>query len=170
TKVPDNIASAKLQQVLIEKFPNVTIIDLRQVLLLVGDIVNKISNVISFMAFFSIVTGIIVLIGAVATSKYQRIKEAVLLRTLGAGRKQLITITALEYLFLGGLASLSGILLAFIASTLLAVFTFNTVFTPPLLPALIIFTGISILTLLVGLFNSRSVISSPPLEVLRKEV
>ncbi|HEY8401751.1 MAG TPA: ABC transporter permease, partial [Cytophagaceae bacterium] len=84
TKVPDNIASAKLQQVLIDKFPNVTIIDLRQVLSLVGDIVNKISNVISFMAFFSIVTGIIVLIGAVATSKYQRIKEAVLLRTLGA--------------------------------------------------------------------------------------
>ena len=58
------------------------------------------------MAFFSILTGIIVLLGAVRTSKYQRIKESVLLRTIGAKSNQILKIAALEYIYLGGLGNL----------------------------------------------------------------
>ena len=90
TKVPDDENSASLQQKLVKNFPNVTIIDLRQVLDLIEKILAKISWLINFMAFFSILTGIIVLIGAVRTSKYQRIRESVLLRTLGAKSEQIL--------------------------------------------------------------------------------
>ncbi len=170
TKVPNEKASANLQQDLVRQFPNISIIDLRQMLTLVEGILNKISWVINFMAFFSIVTGIIVLIGAVRTSKYQRIRESVLLRTIGARGRQILRITALEYLYLGVLGSLSGILLSLASSQLLAGLVFETAFVPSYVPFLVLFPGITLLVLLIGLGNSRSVLNSPPLEVLRKEV
>jgi putative ABC transport system permease protein len=122
------------------------------------------------MAFFSILTGIIVLIGSVRNSKYQRIKESVLLRTLGAKSKQIIQITALEYIYLGMLGSLVGILLSLISSQLLAVFLFKEPFIPSVVPFLVFLPGITLLVLLIGLSNIRSVLKSPPLEVLRREV
>ncbi len=169
TKVPNETASAELQQELVRKFPNVSIIDLRQVLGVIENILNKISWIINFMAFFSILTGIIVLLGAVRTSKYQRIKESVLLRTLGARSKQILKIQALEYIYLGILGGLSGILLSLISSQLLAWLVFESTFVPSLFPFLVLFPGITLLVLLIGLGNSRSVITRPPLEVLRKE-
>lgn len=163
-------SSARLQRNLVSKFPNVSIIDLRQVYTVVQDILDKVSWIINFMAFFSILTGIIVLIGSVRTSKYQRIKESVLLRTLGAKNKQILTITALEYLFLGILGSLVGILLALVSSLLLAVFVFKEPFVPSVIPFLIFIPGISLLVLAIGLSNIQEVLKSSPLEVLRKTV
>ncbi|WP_111882217.1 ABC transporter permease [Aequorivita sp. CIP111184] len=168
TYAPTEASSAKLQRDLVTKFPNVSVIDLRQMFTVIEDILNKVSWIINFMAFFSILTGIIVLIGSVRTSKYQRIKESVLLRTLGAKNKQILTITALEYLFLGILGSLLGILLALISSLLLAVFVFEEPFTPSLIPFLVFLPGISLLVLGIGLSNIREVLRSSPLEVLRK--
>ncbi len=170
TNAPTETSSANLQRDLVRKFPNVSVIDLRQMFTVVEDILNKVSWIINFMAFFSILTGIIVLIGSVRTSKYQRIKESVLLRTLGAKNKQILTITALEYLSLGILGSLLGILLALISSLLLAVFVFQQPFTPSLIPFLVFLPGISLLVLGIGLSNIREVLKSSPLEVLRKGV
>ena len=169
TNAPDEAASARLQQELVRAFPNVSIIDLRQIVTLIEEILDKVSWVINFMAFFSILTGIIVLIGAVRTSKYQRIKESVLLRTLGARGKQILGITALEYLYLGVLGSLFGILLSLISAQLLAVFVFDVPFTPSGVPFFVLLPGLTFLVLLIGLLNSRAVLNSPPLEVLRKE-
>ncbi len=168
TYAPTEASSARLQGALVTKFPNVSVIDLRQMYTVVEDILNKVSWIINFMAFFSILTGIIVLIGSVRTSKYQRIKESVLLRTLGAKNKQILTITALEYLFLGILGSLLGILLALISSLLLAIFVFEEPFAPSLIPFLVFLPGISLMVLGIGLSNIREVLSSSPLEVLRK--
>ena len=169
THTRDEASSAKLQSELIRKFPNISIIDFRQVLVLIENVLGKISWVINFMAIFSIFTGIIVLIGAVRTSKYQRIRENVLLRTLGATSKQILKITAFEYLYLGLLGSLSGILLSLLSSQLLAWYVFDLVFKPSLFPFTILFPGITLLVLFIGLMNSRSVLKSPPLQVLRKE-
>ncbi|MCG2430314.1 ABC transporter permease [Aequorivita xiaoshiensis] len=168
TNAPTEASSAKLQRNLVSKFPNISVIDLRQMFTVVEDILNKVSWIINFMAFFSILTGVIVLIGSVRTSKYQRIKESVLLRTLGAKSRQILTITALEYLFLGILGSLLGILLALIGSLLLAVFVFQEPFTSSLIPFLIFLPGISLLVLGIGVSNIREVLRSSPLEVLRK--
>ncbi|MBZ9651438.1 ABC transporter permease [Psychroflexus montanilacus] len=170
TKVSGEENSAKLQQELVSKFPNVSIIDLRQVLNVIEMLLGKISWIINFMAFFSILTGIIVLLGAIRTSKYQRIRESVLLRTLGAKSSQIITINALEYIYLGVLGGLSGVLLSLISSQLLAWLVFESPFVPSLVPFLVIFPGIVLLVLIIGLSNSLSVIRKPPLEVLRKEV
>lgn len=169
TNVPDEGSSANLQQQMVREFPNVTIIDLRQVLTVMEGLLDKISWLINFMAFFSILTGIIVLLGAVRTSKFQRIKESVLLRTIGARSSQILKILALEYMFLGILGALSGIVLSLVSSQLLAWQVFETPFVPSLFPFLVLFPGITLLVMFIGLINSISVIQSPPLEVLRKE-
>ncbi|WP_090223241.1 ABC transporter permease [Lutibacter maritimus] len=169
THVPNESSSAALQQDLVKKFPNISVLDLRQVYTVIEDILSKISWIINFMAFFSILTGIIVLIGSVRNSKHQRIKESVLLRTLGAKRKQILQITALEYIYLGMLGSLVGILLSLLSSQLLAVFLFKEPFIPSLIPFLVFLPGITLLVLVIGLSNISSVLKSPPLEVLRKE-
>jgi putative ABC transport system permease protein len=128
TKVPSQEVSAKFQQAVVKTYPNVSIIDLALVLHVLDDLLSKIGFVIRFMAGFSIVTGIVVLISSVLISKYQRRQESVLLRTLGGSRKQIFTITALEYFFLGSLAAATGILLALAASWALAHYTFGTPF------------------------------------------
>jgi putative ABC transport system permease protein len=169
TNTPDDQSSARLQTQLIKKFPNISILDMRQMLRLIDQILTKISWVINFMAIFSIITGIIVLIGAIRNSKFQRIRENVLLRTIGATNKQILKIVSLEYLYLGVLGSLSGILLSLISSQVLAWSVFEMAFAPSLFPFLVLFPGITLLVLIVGLGNSRSVLNSPPLQVLRKE-
>lgn len=170
TQVPSNELSAKYQQAVVKTFPNISMIDLGLVLSVLDEILDKMGFVIRFMAAFSIITGLIVLIASVLISKYQRIRESVLLRTMGASRKQILAITALEYFFLGALAAGAGIVLALVASWALASFVFETTFSPELLPVLILFLLITSLTVLVGLFNSRGVLNRPPLEVLRSEV
>ncbi|MCM4168234.1 hypothetical protein DHD08_11140 [Arenibacter sp. H213] len=169
TNAPNTTIAAKLQRDLVRKFPNISILDLRQILTVIEGLLNKISWIINFMAFFSILTGIIVLLGAIRTGKYQRIRESVLLRTLGARSIQIMQITALEYLYLGVLGSLSGILLSLVSSQFLAWWIFDAPFVPSTVPFLILFPGIVMLVLIIGLTNSRSVITSPPLEVLRRE-
>jgi putative ABC transport system permease protein len=170
TQVPSNEISAKYQQAVVRTFPNISMIDLGLVLSVLDEILDKMGFVIRFMAAFSIITGLIVLISSVLISKYQRIRESVLLRTIGASRKQILVITALEYFFLGALAAGAGIILSLIASWALARFTFETSFTPDILPVVLLFLIITSLTVLIGLFNSRGILNRPPLEVLRSDV
>lgn len=166
TRVPSAEFSARYQRALVESFPTVSVIDLNLILKTVDDILGKISFVIQFIGGFSIVTGIMVLIASILISKYQRMQETVLLRTIGATSRQVFAITALEYFFLGSLAAVTGIGLALIGGFLLAKFSFDTGFNPPLLATLLIFLSITGLTVLIGLFNSRSVLKAPPLSIL----
>lgn len=170
TRTPGEEVSGKFQRDLVKKFANVSVIDLTQILKTVDTILNKVSFVIKFMALFSILTGLLVLISSVVLSKYQRIKESVLLRTLGANRNQIIRINGYEYFMLGTLSTLTGILLSFGISWLLAEFEFEIPFTPRLLPPLLVFVSITALTVIIGMLNSREVIAKPPLEVLRREI
>jgi putative ABC transport system permease protein len=169
TRVSSDKASAIFQQAIVKQFPNVSVIDLGLVLTTLDEILDKISFVIRFMAAFSIITGLVVLIASVLISKYQRIQESVLLRTLGASRKQILVITALEYFFLGALASFTGIVLSLGASWALAKYIFKTEFVIEPVPLLIVFVLICFLTVVIGLINIRGVLKRSPLEVLRGE-
>jgi putative ABC transport system permease protein len=170
TRVASPQQSAKFQEALVKQFPNVSIIDLNLILSVLDNILDKIGFVIRFMALFSMITGLIVLIASVLISKYQRIQESVLLRTLGSSKRQIFTITALEYFFLGALAALTGIVLAVIGSWLLAHYIFDTRFSPPFLPAIMLFFIVCGLTIFIGVINNRFIVRKPPLEILRQEV
>ncbi len=167
TRVPDPKASAMFQQTVLKDYPTVSIVNLGLILNTVESLLDKVAFVIRFMAFFSILTGLVVLVSSVILSRFQRLQESVLLRTLGSSRRQILIITLFEYFILGSLASLAGIVLAFAATWALAYFTFDMVFQPPLLPVLVIYLAITGITVLIGFLNSRGILSRPPLEVLR---
>lgn len=170
TRVPSPEVSAKFQQAVVKTFPNVSVIDVGLVLRVLDEILSKIGLVIRFMSGFSILTGLVVLIASVLISKYQRIQEIVLLRTLGASRRQILSITALEYFFLGALASITGILLSLVGSWALAKYVFDAPFQPGWISMVTVFLVITIITVLIGVYNSRGVLNKSPLEILRKEV
>ena len=161
--------SAHLQREVVKAFPNVSAIDLTLVLQTVDALLGKISFVIRFLAMFTVLTGFLVLVTALLTGRYQRIQESVLLRTLGAARGQILKILLVEYLLIGLLAALTGILLAVPAAWALAVFVFHSPFAPepiPLLAAFLIVPGVTTVT---GFMMSRGVLSQPPLAILRTE-
>jgi len=161
--------SALFQRSLITRFPTLSIVDLNYIIETVTEVINKLRFVITFMSLFSILTGFVVLIGSISNSRFQRIKETVLLKTLGAQKKQLLTISILEHAFIGFFASVTGILLSLAGAYALSSYLFDALFVPNLLSIgvnLICVTGIVVL---IGYFNTRSVIGQTPLEVLRKE-
>jgi putative ABC transport system permease protein len=162
-------ASLRLQQQLVENYPNVSAIDVGLVVQTVRNFLDKVTFVIQFIGLFSIITGLIVLAGSAATSRFQRMREAVLLRTLGATKKQVIKIQIIEYTLLGIMASITGLILSLGASVLIGYFYFEIEFTPNFI---IIGAEIVILTalvLLIGILNTRGIHNKPPLEVLRAE-
>ncbi len=167
----DSLAQAvRFQRAMVRAFPNVSIIDLTQILKTVDDILGKVSFVIQFMALFSIITGITVLVSAVWLSRYQRMRESALLRTLGAKRRQLNRINGLEYAVLGGLGALTGVLLSIAAAWAIARFQLDIPFRPRFLPPLLAMVSIAALTVIAGLLTSRGVVRRPPLEVLRMDL
>ena len=168
-RVSSKEQSAIFQKAAVRDYPNVSIIDLGLVLQVLEDVLDKIGLVIRFMAAFSIITGFIVLLSSILISKYQRIQELVLLRTLGASRRQLLTITMLEYFFLGSLAAVTGIFLSLIGFWALAKFSFEMPFSFSVEPVLWIFISITCLTVLIGLLNTLPILNKPPLEILRKD-
>lgn len=169
TRIDEMMTSVQYQQEVVRKFPNVSIIDLELILKTLEDVLGKVAFVIRFMAFFSIGTGIIVMISSIILSKFQRVQENVLLRTLGATRKQLWIITIAEYFFLGSLGAISGIFLAGLFTTLLGQFVFEFTFIPNFTQIGMVFFTVTMMSVLIGLLNSRSVVRESPMEVLRRE-
>jgi len=152
-----------------ERFPNVTALDLSTLQATLERLLDRVVLAIRFMALFTLATGAVVLTGALATSRLQRLREGALLRTLGATRAQLIRIALSEFLSLGMLAAGVALGLAAAAAWALARYVFDARFVLPVLPTAALGAAVVALTVLVGLAASREVARRPPLEVLRGE-
>src|SRR6185295_12776752 len=139
------------------------------VLQTVETVVAKISLVIRFMALFTVCTGLTVLAAAILTGRYQRVREAVLLRTIGASRRQVGQILLVEYFLLGLVASATAVLLATGSSWALARFLFEAPYHFALIPSLTAVVCVCGVTMAMGFFGTRGLLSRPPLEVLRAE-
>jgi putative ABC transport system permease protein len=169
TRVDDPIELGRVQRRVAELFPNITSIDMSFVQRTVERIIGRVSLAIRFMALFTLATGAVVLIGAVATSRYQRLREAVLLRTLGATRGQVVRVLISEYAALGGLASVVAVGLSTVAGWALMKWVFEIRFTLPFPQLFGLTLGLIALTVTVGLWNSTEIFRKAPLEVLREE-
>jgi putative ABC transport system permease protein len=170
TRAGTEEASARVQSAVVREQPNVSSIDISLILGVFDAIFSRIAFVARFMALFSILTGLIVLAGAVLISRFQRIEESVLLKTLGASRKTVLRIMSVEYLVLGVVASLTGIVLALAAGWTISRFVFESELAVPVLPVLAIMGSVVLLTLAIGHLNSRGVYDRSALDVLRSEV
>ena len=167
TRVPPGTSSGDLQRVLVHQFPNVSAIDLTLILENIRGILEKISRVISVLAGFTVLAGLPILIGTLLNGRDQRLRESILLRTLGASTKQVRTILIIEYATLGTLSALAGLLLAIAANSALAIFVFKAAPWPDPRLLAAAFAATTGLAILGGLALSRGVSRHPPLEILR---
>ncbi len=169
TRIEQPAARGSFQRRLAERLPNVTTLDLSVVQEALERLVDRVVLAIRFMAAFTLATGTLVLVGALATSRFQRIREGALLRTLGATRSQLFRIVLAEYFALGTMAAAVAAALSAAAAWALAKWVFEGRFSPQPVPLAALVLGVVALTVVVGLVNSREVIRRTPLEVLRGE-
>lgn len=169
TRAQDAAASARIQQAVVTALPNVSAIDLGLVLETLDEIFSKVELVVQLMALFTVFTGIIVLAGAVMGGRNQRLRETVLLRTLGASRRQLVTIQLVEYAILGVLGALVGCALAVGANIALAKYVFKADAVLEPLTLLLATLAVTAITLFTGWLANRSITDHPPLEILREE-
>jgi len=169
TRIPDSAASAAFQRDLLERFPNVSAIDLRLILETVNSVLDKVSFVFRFLALFTVVTGLIVLTGSVLAGRYQRLRENVLLRTLGASRRQVGWIEVSEYFLLGSIAAGAGAILAWFASWAIGHFVFELRGLPAILPLVVACLVVPAMTVAVGWATGLRFLNHPPLAVLREE-
>ena len=170
TRIDDPQTSARFQQDTVTRFPNVSMIDLSLILGTLNAILGDVSLVVRFMALFSVFTGVIVLVGVVTNSRFQRMQESVLLKTLGGSRNQILKIMTIEYLFLGAIGAVTGVVLAFAATWILTIFVFNITYVPAFIPVVAVIGGISLITIVVGMLASAGIYRQSPLEVLRAEI
>lgn len=158
---------ATLQRDIVTRFPNVSSIDLTLVKETVARIVSKVSTAMRFMALFSLAMGVPVLFAAVAATRRDRIREGVLLKTLGATRGQIMRILFAEYVLLGLLGSLTGMLLAIGGGWAVSHYVFEAGYSPALLPAVEIALLMLGLTVAIGLLAGRDVFKETPMSALR---
>jgi putative ABC transport system permease protein len=169
TRVNNPQQSAAFQREMVQLYPGISIIDLGLVIETMETVLDQIAFVIRFIAFFSIVTGVVVLIGSLNINRMQRIKEAVLLRTLGATKKTIQRIMIIEYTFLGSLASIIGIGLSFFITWIFMISVFEGAYRISSGGIIIIFAALTLVTLIIGLYGNRHLLENTPLEVLREE-
>lgn len=169
-RVADAEQSARVQQAVVRDNPNVSAIDLTLIMQTIDGVYSKASFVVEFIALFTVITGGIVLAGAVLIGRSQRVRESVLLRTLGATKAQVNRIMFAEYLALGTLGAAVGAVLAVGANWALAYYVFEVKWLAP--SALVLLGGwaaVTAMTVTTGLLSNRGICDHPPLAVLREE-
>jgi putative ABC transport system permease protein len=158
----------ELQRALYIAYPTVTVINVAQALETVRAVVIQITYVIQFLAAFSIFAGVVILASSIAGTKYRRIREVVVLKTLGATRGRIATIFSIEFAVLGLVAGVVGIGFAnLIARTLLH--QMNLAYKAQLLLNFSALAGVAALTVATGWMASHRILEQKPLEVLREE-
>lgn len=158
-----------IQNAVIGALPNVTAINLREVLETIARILKEIIRTVQFMAGFGLLVGLIVLSGAIAATRARRLHEMILFKTLGAARPTLIAMMAVEYGLLGFVAALVGGLLSTGLSWGIVHFFLDIPwrFDPKTL--LIGLVATVIVTLLGGFLTTYRILGRKPLAVLRSE-
>jgi putative ABC transport system permease protein len=158
-----------LERDLATKFPNVSAIDVRQVLATVRDVVSNATLGVTVVGAVTVAGGILILTGAVAMTKFQRLYDAAIYRALGAGTRRLAAMAAIEYGLLGLLAGLIGAAGAVGLSWAVAKYLFDIDWHPTagLMASGVAFTAVTVG--LVGLVASADVLVRKPLGTLRRE-
>jgi putative ABC transport system permease protein len=167
-RVPDAEARGAVQRRLVSEYPNVSALDVDQVQATIASILGKIGSGVRLLALACALAGTLVLVGALSTSRYQRTREAALLRTLGARRRQVTGVLLTEYAALGTVSALAGLLLAGGAAAWIVGATLDLGFTLHLPSLAAVWAGVTALTVGMGFLMSLPVLRRPPLPVLRE--
>jgi putative ABC transport system permease protein len=165
----DPAARARMQRALVDRFPNVSVIDLREILQIIERVLANVTLAVSVVGGLVLFVGGLILVGSVSMTRFQRIYEVAIFRTLGAGTRLLTLMTALEYgvlgLMAGGIGSTAAIALTYFVSR----HVLNVPWSPRLPISLAGMTVTAFVVSVVGLAASADILRRRPLGTLRSE-
>ena len=161
-------AIPEIERALFATYPTVTVINIADILTTISDVVDQITMVIRFLAGFSILSGLIILASSIASTRFRRMREVVVLKTLGATRNRIATVFSVEFVVLGLLAGAVGTLFANVLSRIL-LHRMDVVFLRDVRGSLTAVLGTAALAVVTGWIASFRILGQKPLEVLREE-
>jgi putative ABC transport system permease protein len=162
-------AEPGLQNAVVTAFPNVTAIPLRDVLERVAVVLGQIGVAVRLVALFTLGTGLVVMTGALAATRSQRLYESVVLRTLGATRGVVARSFAVEYGILGAAAGVGGGVLAVVLAWSVVRWVIDAPWRLDPAPLVLGLAGTIGLALGVGFLTTFRLLGQKPLPVLRRE-
>ncbi len=158
-----------MQDALYRRFPTVTVVNMADVLQTFQGVVDQIATVIRFISMFAILAGAIILSSSVAGTRFRRMREVVILKTLGATRWRVSRIFSVEFLILGAVAGLMGAVLANGFANLLLKRLLDAQISFPVGPSLLAVVATALIANAAGWMASVRILSQKPLEILREE-
>lgn len=166
---PPGQARINFQRTLLDRFGNISVIDIRDIIEAASKVIDTVSTAVTFVGGFVFLSGLLILIGSIAMTKYHRLYESAILKTLGAKRKLIVMITLVEYGVLGLLAGLIGSAAAIILSWSVSKYALDITwsFTPSINMAGVALT--LLLVTVIGIVSSWDVMIKKPLGILRAE-
>jgi len=158
----------QLERAMFAAYPTVTVIDVAQALETIRQVVLQITVVIQFLSAFSIFAGMVILASSIAGTRYRRIREVVVLKTLGATRSRIATVFSIEFAVLGLVAGFTGVIFATAVARFLQR-QMSIEFQLPWITDLAMMAGTAVMAVATGWIASHRVLGQKPLEVLREE-
>ena len=158
-----------IQKAVYDAFPTITVVNMADVLDTIQSVVDQISLIVRFISAFSILAGAIILASSVAGTRFRRIREVVILKTLGATRRRIAQIFSIEFFVIGTVAGLMGGLLAGAFAWVVLNRLLNAQTSADAVPMLVSIAGTAMLAIATGWLASFRTLGQKPLEILRDE-
>jgi putative ABC transport system permease protein len=159
----------QVEEAIFEKFPTVTVMNLAEVLTRIQEAVDQVALVIRFLALFAILAGVIILSASVAGTRYRRVREVAILKSLGGTRGKIAGIFSVEFSLLGAVSGLIGGILANVFTKIVANRFIDTSFDFDWKALAVAIVGTMLLANIAGWLASAKILDQRPLEVLRGE-
>jgi putative ABC transport system permease protein len=158
-----------IQKAVYDQFPTITVVNMADVLDTIQSVVDQISLLVRFISAFSILAGAIILASSIAGTRFRRIREVVILKTLGATRRRIAQIFSIEFFVIGTVAGLMGGMLAGAFAWVVLNRLLRAETAPDSLPMLVSIAGTAMLAIATGWLASFRTLGQKPLEILRDE-
>lgn len=158
-----------LQTKIVARFPNISVIDMAQTIAVFARIVERLSRIVGTFSLFSIAAGILILVSAIFATRNERVMESVYFKILGAGKRFVFAVFALENLLIGLLSSLMALAMAQAGAWWVCRVRFDIGFQPFLSASIIMVAATVFLVVMVGMFASRSILAKRPIVYLREQ-
>jgi putative ABC transport system permease protein len=158
----------EVQRALFNAYPTVTVINIADVIETIQGVVQQITIVVRFLAAFSILAGAVILASSIASTQFRRVREVVVLKTLGAKRNHIAAVFSVEFIVLGLLAGLVGVIFANLLSRVL-LHRLDVAFHVEWLATVLALVGTAVLAIGTGWAASFRILGQKPLQVLREE-
>jgi putative ABC transport system permease protein len=157
-----------MQRALFAAYPTVTVINIADLLDTVAGVVHQITLIVRFLAAFSILSGLVILASSVASTRFRRIREVVVLKTLGARRTRIAAVFGVEFTVLGLLAGVVGVIFANLL-TFILLHRLDVPYRVQWVAGIASAGGTAVLAVFTGWLVSIRILGQRPLEVLREE-